>query len=96
MRDIVANFAALLTRNAVTKRCVVADLCTSFNYNMLYNGHKLAGSSHILTKFIDAQRRTALIFVTQGVGCAWCMFDWGIRSMRYQQSAIVPWQLAYT
>ena len=33
----------------------------------------LAGSSHILTKFMDAQRRTALIFVTQGVGCASCI-----------------------
>ena len=27
---------------------------------------------------MDAQRRTALIFVTQGVGCASCMCDWGI------------------
>ena len=36
---------------------------------------KLAGSSHVLTKFMDAQRRTALIFVTQGVGCASCMCD---------------------
>ena len=29
---------------------------------------------------MDAQRRTALIFVTQGVGCASCMCDWGINS----------------
>ena len=27
---------------------------------------------------MDAQRRTALIFVTQGVGCASCTCDWGI------------------
>ena len=27
---------------------------------------------------MDAQRRTALFFVIQGVGCASCMFDWGI------------------
>ena len=42
---------------------------------------KLAGSSHILTKFMDAQRRTALFFVTQGVGCASCMCDWGISKL---------------
>ena len=28
---------------------------------------------------MDAQRRTALIFVTEGVGCASCMCDWGIK-----------------
>ena len=78
MRNVFANFVALLTRNAVAKRCVFADLYTCFIYNRLYNGLKLAGSSHILTKFMDAQRRTALIFVTQGVGCASCMCDWGI------------------
>ena len=38
-----------------------------------------ASSSHILTKFMVAQRRTAIIFVTQDVGCASCMCDWGIR-----------------
>ena len=78
MRDVFSNFVALLTRNAVDKRCVLADLYTWFIYNTLYNRLKLAGSSHILTKFMDAQRRTALIFVTQGVGCASCMCDWGI------------------
>ena len=31
---------------------------------------------------MDAQRRTAPFFVTQGVGFASCMFDWGI----YQHS----------
>ena len=41
------------------------------------------GASHVLTKFMDAQRRTALIFVIQGVGCASCMCDWGI-SVCYQ------------
>ena len=81
MRNVFANFVALLTCNAVAKRCVFADLSclyTWFIYNTLYNRLKLAGSSHILTKFMDAQRRTALIFVTQGVGCASCMCDWGI------------------
>ena len=79
MRDLSTNFVALLTRNAVGKRCVFADLYTCFIYNTLCNRLKLAGSSHILTKFMDAQRRTALIFVTQGVGCASCMCDWGIK-----------------
>ena len=27
---------------------------------------------------MDAQRRTALFSVTQDVGCASCMYDWGI------------------
>ena len=54
-----ANFVALLTRNAVVKRCVFADLYTWYIYNTLCNH-----SSHILTKFMDAQQRTALIFVT--------------------------------
>ena len=27
---------------------------------------------------MDAQRHTALIFVTQYVGCVSCMCDWGI------------------
>ena len=31
---------------------------------------------------MDAQRRTALIFVTPGVGCASCMCDWGIRYVK--------------
>ena len=31
---------------------------------------------------MDAQRRTAIIFVTQGVGCASCMCDWGITSFQ--------------
>ena len=78
MRDVFANFVALPTSNAVAKRCVFADLYTCFIYNTLYNRLKLAGSSHILTKLTDAQRRTALCFVTQGVGCASCMCDWGI------------------
>ena len=59
MRDVLVNFVALLTRNAVAKRCVFADLYTWFIYNTLYIRHKLADSSHILTKFMDAQRRTA-------------------------------------
>ena len=37
MRDVFANFVALLTRNAVAKRCVFADLYTWFIYNTLYN-----------------------------------------------------------
>ena len=53
---------------------------------MLCNRLKLAGSSHILTKFMDAQRRTALIFVTQGVGCASCMCDWGINEFELSYS----------
>ena len=78
MFDVFANFVALLTRNAVAKRCVFADLYTCFIYNTLCNRLKLAGFSHILTEFMDAQRRTTLIFVTQGGGCASCMCDWGI------------------
>ena len=78
MRDVFANFVPVLTRNAVAKRCVFADLYTWFINNTLYCSLKLAGSSHILTKFVDAHRRTAQFFVTQGVGCASCMFDWGI------------------
>ena len=77
MRDVFANFVALLTHNM--KRCVFADLYTWFIYNTLYYLFKLAGSSQILTKFMDAQRRTALMFVTYGVGCASCMCDCGIR-----------------
>ena len=68
MRDVLANFVALLARNAVAKRCLFADLYTCFIYNIRL---KLAGASNILTKFMDAQRRTAQFFVTQGVGCAW-------------------------
>ena len=45
---------------------------------MLYIRLKIPCSSHVLTKFMDAQRRTTQIFVTQGVGCASCMCDWGI------------------
>ena len=78
MRGVFANFVALLTRNTAAKRCVFADLYIWFIYNTLCNRLKIAGSSHILTKFMDAQRRTALIFVTQGVGCASCMCDWVI------------------
>ena len=72
MRGVFVNSVALQTGNAVAKRCVFADLYTWFIYDTLYIRLKLAGSSHILTKFMDAQRpqrRTALIFVTQGVGC---------------------------
>ena len=79
MRDVFVNVVALLTRNAMAKRCVFADLYTWFIYNTLYIRLKTAGSSYILTKFLDAQRRTALFFVTQGVGCGSCMCDWGIR-----------------
>ena len=78
MRGVFVNFVALLTRYAVAKRRVFADIYTWFIYNMLYIRLKLAGFSHILTKFMGAQRRTVLIFVTQGVGCASCMCDWGI------------------
>ena len=78
MRAVFVNFVALLTRNAVAKRCVFADLNTWFIYNTLYIRLKIAGSAHFLTKFMDAQRRTALILVTQGVGCVSCMRDWGI------------------
>ena len=35
---------------------------------------------------MDAQRRTALIFVTQSVGCASCMCDWGIRRKQIHRS----------
>ena len=79
MRGVFVNFVALLTHNAVLKRCVFADLYTRFIYNTLYIRFKLAGSSHILTTFMNTQRRTALFFVTQGVGCALCMCDWGIQ-----------------
>ena len=81
MRGVFVNFDALLTRNAVSKRCVF-DIYTWFIYNTLYIRLKLAGFSHILIKFMDAQRRTALIFVTQGMGCASCMCDWGIKPVR--------------
>ena len=43
----------------------------------------LFGSSHILTKFMAAQRRPALV-VTQGVGCASCMCDRGIASAPFR------------
>ena len=69
-------------QSAVAQRCVFAGLCTWIIYNMLYNIRlKLASASHILKKIMDAQRRTALIFVTQDVGCAPCMCDWGITLM---------------
>ena len=77
MCGVFVNVVALLTHNAVSKRCVFADL-TRFIYNTLYIRLKLAASSHILAKFMDAQRRTTLFFVTQGVGCVSCMCDWGI------------------
>ena len=64
IRGVFFNFVALLTCNAVAKCCVFADLYTLFIYNTLYLCLKLIGSSHILTKFMDAQRRTALIIVT--------------------------------
>ena len=43
---------------------VFADLYTWFINSTLFCSLKLAGSSHILTKFVDAHRRTAQIFVT--------------------------------
>ena len=58
MRVVLVNFVALLTRNAVAKRCVFADLYTWFIYNTLYIRLKFAGSSHILKKIMHAQRRT--------------------------------------
>ena len=72
MRDVVANFVTLLTHNAVAKRCAFAHLYTWFINNTLFSRLELAGSSHILTQFVEAQRSSALIFVTQGVGCASC------------------------
>ena len=91
MRDVFVNFVALLTRHAVSKSCVFADLYTWFIYNTLYICLKIAGFSHyILTKFMDAQRRTTLVFVTQGVGCASCMCDWGIRSGRNSFCPVGP------
>ena len=69
MRGVFVNFVALLARNAVAKRCVFVDIYTWLFYNTLYNCLKLAGSPHVLTKIMDAQRRTAQNFVTQGVGC---------------------------
>ena len=74
----IRNSVALQTRNAVVKRRVFADLYTRFIYDTLYIRLKLAGSSHILTKFMNAQRHTALIFFTQGMGFALYMYDWGI------------------
>ena len=56
------RFVALLTRNAMTIRYVFTDLYTWFIYNTLYIRLIFAGSSHILTKFMDAHRRTALFF----------------------------------
>ena len=76
MRGVFVNFVALLTRNAVSERCVFADLYTWFFYDTLYICLK-----HFLTKSMDAQRRTALICVTQGVGSASCMCDWGMKSV---------------
>ena len=78
MRGVFVNLVALLTHYAVAKRCVFADLYNWFIYNTLYIRLKLAGSSHVLTKLMDAQRRTTLIFVTQGVGSASCMCDCGL------------------
>ena len=74
----IRKFVAMLTRNAVARRCAFADLYSLFIYNTLYNRSKLAGSSHIMTKFMDAQRRTTLIFVTQGVDCASCICVTGV------------------
>ena len=54
MRGVSVNSVALQTRNAEVKRCVFADLYTWIIYNTLYIRLKLAGSSHILTKFMDA------------------------------------------
>ena len=91
MRGIFVNFVTLLTCNAVAKRYVFADFYTWFISNTLYIRLKLAGSSHILSKFKDAQRRTAPFFVTQSVGCAWCMCDWGIQMARNMLTAILRW-----
>ena len=33
----------------------------------------------VFADFMDAQRRISLSFVTQGVDCASCMCNWGIR-----------------
>ena len=64
MRGVFVNFVALLTRNAVAERCEFVVLYTWFIYDTLYIRLKLAGSSHVLKKFMDAQRLTAQIFVT--------------------------------
>ena len=61
MPDVHVNFVALLTSNAVAKRCLFADLYSCFICSTLHIRLKLAGSSHILTKFVDAQRRTDLL-----------------------------------
>ena len=50
-----------------------------FITSCIYIRLALAISSYILTKFMDAEQRTVLIFFTQDVGCASCMCDWGIR-----------------
>ena len=57
------NFVALLSRNAVAKRCVFADLYTWFIYNTL---------------LLLISWQNSWTHVTQGVGFASCMFDWGI------------------
>ena len=76
MRGVFVNFVTLLTCNAVAKHCVFADLYTWFNYNTLYIRLKLASCSHILTKFMDAQQRTALMFVDQGVRGLCVVYVW--------------------
>ena len=72
-----------------SKRCVLADLNTWLIYNTLYIRLKLAGSSYILTQFMDAQRRTALIFVTHDVGCASCMCDRAMSNFATNSSGLV-------
>ena len=82
MRGVFVNFVPLLTRNTMARRCIFADLYTWLIYNKLYIRLKLAGFSHILTKFIDVHRRTALVIVIPGVGCASCMCDEGIKGSK--------------
>ena len=60
-------------------RCLNAVYSLIYTPDIFITRCILAGYYHILTKFLNAQRRTALIFVTQGVGCASCMCDWGIK-----------------
>ena len=77
IRCALVSFVALLMRSALAKRCVFTDLCTWSIYNILCIHHKLASSFHSSIQFIDAQRRNAFSFVTEGVDCASCMCDWG-------------------
>ena len=68
----------------------ILPLCR-FRLRPIAKWNEIAGFSHILTKFMDAQRRAALFFVTQGVSCASCMCDWGIIYREYKKKTIDPY-----